>query len=593
MAYLPRNKLEQGFMNRSEILQNILLVIVALTSIAALAFFYQKTQAVDLREQNEVFELISELREIDTRWDFEVQRARIDHGTDSLPVLINADSGDKALRSITRIAERTTSRVLRAGLTDLRKEIQLKAELVEKFRTENIRSKESLQAVLKNVAELDRLAAAKEPRQSALLQALGQLAAVAPQYYLQAQDAQRASLLAAASRLRATPAEWRDRTNRISAAVQSMITHRPIELELFSKLEVLTSGPRLVSMALSYNSELEGIFEEKERYRIYLIYYSGALLILLAYLGFKIKAANQRLEHRVMERTQELSEAMKHLKESETQLIQSEKMSSLGQMVAGVAHEINTPLAYVKNSLGAVSEQLPGISGTLDHCEKLIALLKTGDNPDELSREFAQSSAKIAQLRQQHVIEELNGLVKDGLYGTGQVAEIVGNLKNFSRLDRSKVTSFNLNEGLGSTLLLAKHLLRTVDVDKRFGEIPAITCSPSQVNQVFLNLITNAAQAMPEGRGKIILTTRADGEGVAVDVEDNGSGMPPDVLKKIFDPFFTTKEIGKGTGLGLSISYKIIQQHGGHISVDSKVGAGTKFTVWFPLKASHEAELEG
>jgi len=580
-------------MNRSEILQNILLVIVAFTSIAALAFFYQKTQAVDLREQNEVFELISELREIDTRWDFEVQRAIIDHGTGSLPVLINAGAGDKALRSITRIAERTTSRVLRAGLTDLRKEIQLKAELVEKFRTENIKSKESLQAVLKNVAELDRLAAAKETGQPVLLQALGQLAAIAPQYYLQTQDAQRASLLAAARRLRETPAEWRDRTNRINAAVQSMITHRPIELELFSKLEVLTSGPRLVSMALSYNSELEGVFEEKERYRIYLIYYSGALLILLAYLGFKIKAANQRLEHRVMERTQELSEAMKHLKESETQLIQSEKMSSLGQMVAGVAHEINTPLAYVKNSLGAVSEQLPGISGTLDHCEKLIALLKAGDNPDELSREFAQSSAKIAQLRQQHVIEELNGLVKDGLYGTGQVAEIVGNLKNFSRLDRSKVTSFNLNEGLGSTLLLAKHLLKTVDVDKRFGEIPVITCSPSQVNQVFLNLITNAAQAMPEGRGRIILTTRADGEGVAVDVEDNGSGMPPDVVKKIFDPFFTTKEIGKGTGLGLSISYKIIQQHGGYITVDSKVGAGTKFTVWFPLKASNEAELVG
>ena len=110
---------------------------------------------------------------------------------------------------------------------------------------------------------------------------------------------------------------------------------------------------------------------------------------------------------------------------------------------------------------------------------------------------------------------------------------------------------------------------------------------------MFLNLITNAAQAMPDGRGKIILTTRVEGEGVAVDVADNGSGMSPEILKKIFDPFFTTKEIGKGTGLGLSISYKIIQQHGGHISVDSRVGAGTRFTVWLPLKASHEAELEG
>jgi len=578
-------------MNRSEILLDIMLVMAALASIAALAFFYQKTQAVDLREQNEVFELISELRVIDNRWDFEVQRARNDPG--GLPTLISSDAGDKALRSITRIAERTTSRVLRAGLTDLRKEIQLKAEFVEKFKTENSITKGALKTLLKNIAELGTKAAARKSTPITLVQALNQLAAIAPQYYMQPLDTQRASLYTATTQLRAAPADWRDTTDQIDMAVQSLLAHRPVEQELFDQLGVSTSGPRLASMALSYNNELEAIFEEKERYRIYLIYYSGALLILLAYLGFKIKAANQRLEHRVMERTHELSEAMKHLKESEAQLIQSEKMSSLGQMVAGVAHEINTPLAYVKNSLGAVAEQLPGISGTLEHCEKLITLLKAGDNPDELSREFAHSSTQIAQLRQKHVIEELSGLVKDGLYGTGQVAEIVGNLKDFSRLDRSKVTSFNLNEGLESTLLLAKHLLKTVTVDKRFGEVPAITCSPSQVNQVFLNLVTNAVQAMPDWRGKIILTTRVDGEGVAVDVADSGSGIPPEVLKKIFDPFFTTKEIGKGTGLGLSISYKIVQQHGGRISVDSKVGVGTKFTVWFPLKASDEAGIIG
>ncbi|MGH8743420.1 MAG: sensor histidine kinase, partial [Burkholderiales bacterium] len=226
-------------------------------------------------------------------------------------------------------------------------------------------------------------------------------------------------------------------------------------------------------------------------------------------------------------------------------------------------------------------------------CERLLALLQAGGdaNAGELNRQFALVSARIAQLKQQHVMKELNGLVKDGLYGTGQVAEIVGNLKNFSRLDRSKVTSFNLREGLDSTLLLAKHLLKSVTIDKKFGDTPDITCAPSQINQVFLNLVTNATQAMEADKGTLTLTTRSESDGVAIEIADNGKGIPPEVLPKIFDPFFTTKEIGKGTGLGLSISYKIIQQHGGRITVDSQVGIGTKFTVWLPLKPPADAEL--
>ncbi|NNM80213.1 MAG: hypothetical protein HKM01_07145 [Gallionella sp.] len=579
-------------MNKSDMLHNTLIATAILIMIGVLAFFYDKTQAVDLREQNEVLGLLNGLKDIDNRWDFEAQRARIDLGKSELATLSRADAGDKALRDITRVAEHTTSSALRSGLTELRKTIALKAELFEKFKAENRLNKDALLAILSNATELTSQAVAKPGEFVSLVQTVNELSEHAAQYYVQAQTTQREALVASSAQLQLAPEEFRDKTAKIATAVQALSEHIPVELDVFNQLEALTSGPRLVNMTLSFNNELDAIFQEKERYRIYLVYYAGALLILLGYLGLRLKAANQSLEHRVVKRTEELSDALKHLKESEAQLIQSEKMSSLGQMVAGVAHEINTPLAYVKNSLGRVAEQLPSLRSTIDHSEKLLLLLKAGDNPDELSREFKHTSMQIAALKQQHVIEELESLVKDGLFGTGQVAEIVGNLKDFSRLDRSKVSKFNLNDGLDSTLLLAKHLLKSVEVHKKFSDLPEIVCSPSQLNQVFLNLITNAAQALPDEHGIITLSSRVEGDGVAVDVVDNGKGIPPDVLPKIFDPFFTTKEIGKGTGLGLSISYKIIRQHGGRITVDSRPELGTKFTVWLPLKPPAESELE-
>jgi len=575
-------------MNRAEILQSILSGLVALIMLGALVVFYQKTESVDLREQNEVMGLINAVKEIDARWDLAMQRARIDMEVG--PEEAYSSAGDKALRDITRFAQLTSSNTLRSGLTELRQALIHKSDLFAQFMQENRNNKLTLQALRKDVADLS-AASAQKRAPAALLQALAQLGDAAPQYFLHGQQEQRALLETAVTQLGAATAAH-DQVLRINQAVQALLTQVPLELTHYDELQRLSTGPRLINLTLSFNSELEESLQEKERYRIYLMYYAAALLILLMYFGVRIKIANQTLEHRVEARTRELSDALKHLKESESQLIQSEKMSSLGQMVAGVAHEINTPLAYVKNSLGQVSDQLPQIDAALQSSEQLLAQLGAGNDPDGLARAFQQATAQVGSLRQEHVIEELGNLVRDGMYGTGQVAEIVANLKNFSRLDRSKVAHASLNDGLNSTLLLAKHQLKSVTVHKNFGEIPQITCAPSQINQVFLNLITNAVQAMPGEQGTLTLTTRAEGAGVAVDVEDNGSGIPPEVMSKIFDPFFTTKEIGKGTGLGLSISYKIVEQHGGKISVVSKPGEGTRFTVWLPVTPPPDAQLE-
>ena len=585
-------------MNR---LQHLLIGIVALGLVAALAFLYDKTQAVDLRDRNEISSVLAALREIDGRWDIDILRERTELDANQVAAPNRTTTAKTALAALRSVALRADSAALKEGLDELGKAVLEKADVVEKYKIESAGAKIALHTIMSAANELGTLPVEVrkgDTKQKELQQLVTQLTYSAQQYYWLGRNAQPASLEMTAGQAREAAAlvseAAREQATGLEGAIQELLKRKAAEEALFAKVSSLSSGPRLDKLTFSFNRELEATLQVKELYRVYLLAYAAALLIGVGYLGVRLKGANESLERRVVERTRELSEALRHLKESEAQLIQSEKMSSLGQMVAGVAHEINTPLAYVKNSLGSVNDRLPEIAATLEHCEKLLALLNEDESKVDaktLQQEFAQTSKLLAQLKQQHVLTELTGLVKDGLYGTGEMAEIVGNLKDFSRLDRSKVTSFNLNDGLNSSLGLARHMLKAVNVDRQFGEIATITCAPSQINQVFLNLITNAAQALPASGGKITLITRDEAGGVAVDITDNGKGIAPEVLPKIFDPFFTTKEVGKGTGLGLSISFKIVEQHGGRITVASEVGKGTKFTVWLPQEPPAEAGI--
>ncbi len=289
------------------------------------------------------------------------------------------------------------------------------------------------------------------------------------------------------------------------------------------------------------------------------------------------------MERRMAQRGEELARAYRELKASQTHLVQSEKMASLGQMVAGVAHEINTPLGYVRNNVELLLLAFGQATAALAHYERAHRGILDGSlDPQSLSAQLREAGEAGRRLHDEYPAEDMMGLFQDSLQGLGDISELVTNLRNFARLDRAKVANVNLNDCLESALTVGRNVLKhKATVVRRYGDLPSLWCSPSQMNQVFLNLLTNAAQAIPD-HGTITITTRADDERIEIEIADDGVGIPREALPRIFDPFFTTKPIGQGTGLGLSICYQIVQAHGGDLSADSRPGQGTRMRVRLP-----------
>ncbi len=339
-----------------------------------------------------------------------------------------------------------------------------------------------------------------------------------------------------------------------------------------------------------------------ERYRLLLSVYSALLLLGIGFLGFRLyqsyrvlnetnaelEELNENLELRVSQRTEELGEAYENLKESQVQLVQAAKMSSLGQLVAGISHEINTPLLYLRSNATLIKERLEGIAEFVKQVEETLSHVR-GAETDK--RRFQEGLKKIHNLVSRagipEDVEDSMGLIQDSVEGLEQLSDMAQGLKDFSRLDRAPVAKYNVNDGLDKTLLIVKNALkRKVTVHKHYGDVPDITCAPSQINQIFLNLISNAAQAI-EDTGDVVITTKViDDLKISVSIADTGCGIPDEILAKIRDPFFTTKDVGVGTGLGLSIVEKIVSTHAGELEIKSEVGKGSVFTVILPVNPS-------
>ena len=311
----------------------------------------------------------------------------------------------------------------------------------------------------------------------------------------------------------------------------------------------------------------------------------------------RIDALNQELKKAVAKaeaKNERLRQTLHTLKETQGFLLQSEKMASIGQLAAGVAHEINNPVGFITSNLNSLAEYMGDLKELLGLYDRAVRKAAGDDRvPGLLSDAREEIERFKEEIDLDFLIADIDDLIRQSLDGTDRVKRIVADLKDFSHVDRPELEYADINRGLESTLNIVWNELKyKAEVKKDYGELPPLLCYPRQLNQVFMNLLVNAAQAI-EDRGVIsIVTRRVDSprEGIEVVVSDTGCGMPPDVQKRIFEPFFTTKPVGKGTGLGLNVSYKIVQAHRGEIRVESEVGKGTTFRIFLPFLKEEDFE---
>jgi two-component system NtrC family sensor kinase len=302
-----------------------------------------------------------------------------------------------------------------------------------------------------------------------------------------------------------------------------------------------------------------------------------------------VREQNVMLERKVKERTEaleetnhNLNEAMDNLKEAQSQLVDAEKMAGLGQLTAGIAHEINNPINFVTSNIKPLELDINDLNNLILMYEKL-------DLTTDLEPQISKIDAYKRQIDLPFVRDEIKSLLSGISEGAKRTAEIIRSLKNFSRLDENDTKAVDLNEGLASTLVLVRNTFPdNMNLIKEFGNIPNVECMPGKINQVFMNLITNAIHAIktkePKNEiGTLAIKTWFEDKHVKISIKDSGTGMSDEVKQKIFEPFFTTKDIGEGTGLGLSIVFRIIENHHGHIDVISKINVGTEFIITLPV----------
>jgi signal transduction histidine kinase len=541
-----------------------------------------------------------ELRQLDAELSMNVLRARSDitKGYDAIDR--QAEAMAKVSLQLRQSCNALDDALVNERLAALEVAVERKREQVGAFKRENSLLREALQTFPQTAVNLLDFMARSGSPETEVRRYVSDLLSMMFTQYLDASPSHQAAIVAHLDPLAAAAGDAQGRlpdlVRETVAQGRSVLAHKDQESALLAGM----GATQIPSHLSALQQALDVRLARDERVADYSRWALGAmaavLLVLLVLaagrimrthralgaLNVELALNNESLEARVQSRTADLQNVLHNLKESQSQLVQSEKMASLGQMVAGIAHEINTPLAYVNSGLQSANARLADVQALVGQSAALAQILQT---PDESSSAREQVQADWLELVEAFTLTdavgELQTQLDDGRHGIEQISEMVRNLKDFSRLDRSRLGSFDLNDGVRATLKIAHNVVKHHQVDAQLSPLPQIQCSPSQINQVLLNLVSNAAQATPLG-GLIEVRTYATPTDVVVEVRDEGSGISPDVLPNIFDPFFTTKKVGEGTGLGLSIVHRIISEHGGRIEVDTEPGFGTQFRVSLP-----------
>ena len=595
----------------------LLLTTSAVLLASVLVYLYLMSKADESGTYTQARDLIRQIKQNDSQWENEILKARtsINYNYDPLvwPV-VEMKRLWRAFESIETRNQHGNSPAWRQAYADYQQAFEEKTNYVERFKSHNAVLRNSLAflpAAADGIqAQLGQLADADALRLHNISTDTYDLMLSSLEFAQMTTDDKAADILVGLNKLAVNkerlPLEFHAPIDTLSNHIALILREQPKVNQLLEQIGALPVAAHLDAIAMMLDRDERTALLVNQRYHFYLLVFSTLLVLLLLYMAVwllrsfgeinrvnrALVVANDELEQRVARRTQALTQASAALQREiderkllESQLVQSEKLASLGQLAAGIAHEVNNPIGFVSSNLGALGTYFARLQDML----KAYRDAEPAIGPATLQ-------ASLVKLRSEmelaYILDDIPLLISESKDGISRVGQIVRDLKDFSRVDSSQDWQWaNLHQGIDSTLnIAASELKYKADLVKQYSVLPEVECLPSQINQVIMNLVVNAAHAMGTERGTITVRTGcANDDKVWIEVADNGCGIPAQSLQKIFDPFYTTKPVGQGTGLGLSLSYGIIKRHCGEIHVHSEVGVGTTFRVELPVRQAQAA----